>query len=36
MKLINIPERVMAIFQMTQLITVFETFDNEKEALDSF
>lgn len=36
LKLLNMPERAMAIFQMTQLITVFEVYESEQEALDSF
>ncbi|HPR64329.1 MAG TPA: STAS domain-containing protein [Thermoanaerobaculia bacterium] len=36
LKLLNMPERAMAIFHMTQLITVFEVYEDEKEALTSF
>lgn len=36
LKLINLPPKVSDILQITQLITVFEVFDNEQEALASF
>lgn len=36
LKLLNLPAKVNDILQITQLISVFETFDNEREALDSF
>ena len=36
LKLLNLPPKVADILQITQLITVFETYDNEQEALDSF
>lgn len=36
LKLLNLPPKVMDILQITQLVTVFEIFDNQQEALDSF
>jgi anti-sigma B factor antagonist len=36
LKLANLPAKVSDILQITQLITVFEVFDNENEALRSF
>ncbi len=36
LKLSNLPAKVSDILQITQLITVFEVFDNEAEALASF
>lgn len=36
LKLENIPPKVNDILQITQLIQVFEIFDNEEEAVDSF
>lgn len=36
LKLVNLPPKVTDILQITQLITVFETFDNEDEAIASF
>lgn len=36
LKLCNLPPKVLDILQVTQLITVFEVFDTEQEALDSF
>ena len=36
LKLVNLPPKVNDILQITQLITVFETFDNEDEAIGSF
>ena len=35
-KLASMPEKVLAIFQMTQLITVFDVFDTPEEAVKSF
>src|SRR5512147_2697328 len=35
LKLLNLPPKVNDILQITQLITVFEVFDNEDEALAS-
>lgn len=36
LKLLNIPPKVADVLQITQLITVFETFDDEDEAIASF
>jgi len=36
LKLVNLPPKVNDILQITQLITVFETFNNEEEAIGSF
>lgn len=36
LKLVNLPAKVSDLLQITQLITVFEVFDEEQEALDSF
>lgn len=36
LKLVNLPPKVNDILQITQLITVFETFDDEEEAVRSF
>ncbi|HRC84689.1 MAG TPA: STAS domain-containing protein [Thermoanaerobaculia bacterium] len=36
LKLVNLPSKVADILQITQLITVFEVFDNENDALASF
>lgn len=36
LKLLNLPPKVNDILQITQLITVFEVFDNEAEAVASF
>lgn len=36
LKLENLPPKVADILHITQLITVFETFDNEDEAIASF
>ena len=36
LKLVKIPAKVNDILQITQLITVFETFDSEEEAVKSF
>lgn len=36
LKLINLPAKVADILQITQLITVFEVFDDEDEAVRSF
>ena len=36
LKLSSLPAKVTDILQMTQLITVFEVFDTEKEAIESF
>lgn len=36
LKLLNLPPKVNDILQVTQLITVFEVFDNENEAIASY
>lgn len=36
LKLANLPSKVSDILQITQLITVFETFDSVDEAIESF
>ncbi len=36
LKLLNLPPKVNDILQVTQLITVFEVFDNETDAVASF
>jgi len=36
MKLVNLTKRVQDLLAITKLITVFETFDNEEEAIASF
>ncbi len=36
LKLVNLPGKVADILQITQLITVFEVYDNEDEAVSSF
>jgi anti-sigma B factor antagonist len=36
LKLLNLPPKVNDILQITQLITVFDVFDNESEAVASF
>lgn len=36
LKLVNLPDRVRDILMITQLITVFETYDIEQEAINSF
>ena len=36
LKLVNLPSKVNDILQITQLITVFEVHDDEREAVDSF
>jgi anti-sigma B factor antagonist len=36
LKLVNLPPKVNDILQITQLITVFEVYDTEAEALASF
>lgn len=36
LKLLNLPPKVHDILQITQLVTVFEVFDDEVEALMSF
>ncbi|MEO8216462.1 MAG: STAS domain-containing protein [Acidobacteriota bacterium] len=36
LKLLHLPPKVTDLLQVTQLITVFEVYDNEAEALKSF
>lgn len=36
LKLVNLPNKVSDILQITQLITVFEVHDDEEEAIESF
>ena len=36
LKLLNLPPKVNDILQITQLITVFEVYDDEREAVESF
>ncbi|HKI86639.1 MAG TPA: STAS domain-containing protein [Thermoanaerobaculia bacterium] len=36
LKLVHLPPKVHDILQITQLVTVFEVYDNEDEALASF
>ena len=36
LKLLHLEAKVRDLFTITRLITVFETFENEKEAIDSF
>jgi anti-sigma B factor antagonist len=36
LKLMNLPSRIQDILTITQLITIFETYDNETEAVESF
>ncbi|MEM9291403.1 MAG: STAS domain-containing protein [Acidobacteriota bacterium] len=36
LKLLSLPPKVVDILQITQLITVFETFEDENEAIESF
>lgn len=36
LKLCNLPDKVTDILQITQLISVFEVFDDEREGVDSF
>ena len=36
LKLMNLPKKVHDILQITQLVTVFEIYENEAEALESF
>jgi anti-sigma B factor antagonist len=35
-KLANLTQRVGDLLQVTKLVTIFEVFDNEQEAIDSF
>jgi anti-sigma B factor antagonist len=36
LKLVNLTKRIQDLLAITKLITVFDTFDNEAEAIDSF
>ena len=36
LKLVNLTRRIQDLLAITKLITVFETFDNEKDAMDSY
>ena len=36
LKIVNLPSKVADILQMTQLIQVFDTYDEMQEAIDSF
>lgn len=36
MKLVNLPPKINDLLQVTQLITVFDVFDNEAEAIATF
>ncbi len=36
LKLVNLTKRITDLLSITKLLTVFETFDNEPEALQSF
>lgn len=36
LKLVNLPDKVSDILQVTQLITVFDTYDSEEEAISAF
>jgi anti-sigma B factor antagonist len=36
LKLLHLPERIRELLTITNLLTVFETFENEKEALGSY
>ena len=36
LKLINLAKRVHGLLQMTKLLTVFETYDSEEDAIHSF
>lgn len=36
LKLLHLPPKVQDILQITQLVTVFDVFDDEQEAIDSF
>lgn len=36
LRLASLPQKVIDILQMTQLIAVFETFETERDAIDSF
>jgi anti-sigma B factor antagonist len=36
LKLVNLTKRITDLLSITKLLTVFETFDSEDEALQSF
>ena len=36
LKLLHLESKIRDLFVITRLITIFETFENEKEAVDSF
>jgi anti-sigma B factor antagonist len=36
LKLVNLTKRIQDLLAITKLITVFDTYDNEQEALDSY
>ena len=36
LKLVNLTKRITDLLMITKLLTVFETFDNEKDALQSY
>ena len=36
LKLLNLTKRITDLLAITKLLTVFETFDNEQEAVKSF
>ena len=36
LKLLNLTKRIEDLLSITKLLTVFDAFDNEQEALDSF
>lgn len=36
LKLLNLPPKIQDVLMITQLITVFEVYDNEQEAVESF
>ena len=36
LKLVNLASRVQSLLQMTELVTIFETFDGERDAVLSF
>lgn len=36
LKLVNLPDKVADILTITQLITVFDTYDSEEEAISAF
>jgi anti-sigma B factor antagonist len=36
MKLANVSERILSLFMITKLVTIFETYDNADKAIGSF